>query len=358
MTTVINKALIIRRLMKRVPENAFGLPEGFYRSDLIPADLLLPQDGGLPQDQYPNGGTNSAGLLPLTPLPNGAQSPVLSEELPPALEVLEPTSGNGTLNPDIELDVGGPLPTVTSATAELDRILEVAYVPLSYDEGFPALPDGRPFWSQLEFESLAALTAFEAYLDQGRMGARQLFKLENIDSIAATMAELQEMFDVNYWKARARAFDLFEEAARRRARERAGIELEHQHGVIAESLLQKLVMYFEQEDEEGNNMFLELLTPKVAIDTLGKVVGIARMSHGLSATGGSVNKNGQPQAGGVTPVEVTIRQMAKADGLDPSKIGRENNAALEAVLRDPDATMMLQEIVIKANNPGTPPAGS
>jgi hypothetical protein len=55
-------------------------------------------------------------------------------------------------------------------------VLRAAYVPLNYDCGFPMQDDGRPFWERfLQFEPLDAFVAFQAYLQQGTNGRRQMF---------------------------------------------------------------------------------------------------------------------------------------------------------------------------------------
>jgi hypothetical protein len=57
------------------------------------------------------------------------------------------------------------------------KYLQAAYVPLNYDEGYPIQPDGKPFWTRLPCEPADAYVGFQAYIEQGTTGRRQLFTL-------------------------------------------------------------------------------------------------------------------------------------------------------------------------------------
>lgn len=73
-----------------------------------------------------------------------------------------------------------------------EKVLKAAYVPLSYDEGYPTLPDGRPFWNKLDFEPMDAYIAFQAYLEQGTRGNRQVFLLSNSQHTQQRIAEVRQ----------------------------------------------------------------------------------------------------------------------------------------------------------------------
>lgn len=63
------------------------------------------------------------------------------------------------------------------AREDLSDILEAAYVDLHTDEGFPAFPDGRPFWNRMDCESPFAFHVFKIYLDMGDTGPRSMESL-------------------------------------------------------------------------------------------------------------------------------------------------------------------------------------
>ncbi len=131
-----NKAALVRHLAAKVARNQYGLPEGIYRPDLLP-DPLFPQHS-------------------------------LEEPVAPGSKE---GATNGELVPSHSLQVEPPVPT--NEVSDLD----VAYVPLAYVEGFPTLPEGLPFWHQLDWEPVAAYEVFQSYLVSGQEGARQLFTL-------------------------------------------------------------------------------------------------------------------------------------------------------------------------------------
>lgn len=125
------KVDIVREATKRVPLNSMNLPEGFHRSDLLHLDCIRKI---VPQEE----------LLKL----NG----------------IDLSRGKYTDE--------GPLLILD------ERVVRAAYVPLDYREGFPTLPNGSPFWMELDFEPIDAFRVFERYLKQGtEQGARRLFSL-------------------------------------------------------------------------------------------------------------------------------------------------------------------------------------
>src|SRR6185437_1996462 len=123
------KVNVLREAARRLGTNSLGLPDGFYRPDLLPTDREV-------LERNRQRAKRRQGTTP--------QSPT------------QTASASINYNPaDYEVD---------------DDVLEMAYTPLEYDQGFPQLPDGRPFWEQMEFEPDDAFTAFQAYVAQGTVG--------------------------------------------------------------------------------------------------------------------------------------------------------------------------------------------
>lgn len=308
------KAALVRHLMSKVPKNSLNLPEGIYRTDLIPD-------------------VNDV---------NGSNEP------PQVLSPREPDSADESPSP---------------SEAEAISVFDGAFLPLAYVEGFPALPDGNPFWYRLDFEPLEAFQAFEAYLSQGDQGARQLFilgedGLENGSGPQTTM--LMEWFDLYYWEHRCKSFDLFRIAQARKMREQRALTVDDNHYMLATRLMDQLEAYMLPEDGDDNEFF-DLLTPKVAIDLLKLLTQMQRVSSGLPASGpsgGASDGSHQPGAS----VEVIMRNIIQGnqgsmDGSGPiiDQSGREVSHldALENALQDPDTAALAQELVIKLNSPST-----
>jgi len=242
----------IRKLTEQLPLNDLGLPEGIYRPDLLP-------------DQ--------------------AES--------------ESESESSAESESRELTVIEGLPSIQECS--------IAYIPLSYVEGFPSLPDGRPLWSRLDFEPAEAYVALQAYLQQGHDEARQLFLLldtlnsANLDVKSETplgtqttgtagtagtagthiytATELQDYFHLYYWGPRARAYDLFRGAHNRHVRQERALVVEDSHFMVAGRLLDVCEACLAKED------FFDNISAQ-GIAALVKVAAqLQRISVGLPALG-------------------------------------------------------------------------
>ncbi len=286
---------LIKEASSKLPLNRLGLPEGFYRSDLV--------------------------------APYQMTSPT-------------PTSDEHS-----------------------DQALKRAYVALDYSEGFPALPDGRPYWSRFEFEPTDAFDVFQIYLDQGRKSARQIFHLPDSPGVVQDLVELQEFFNLYYWETRSKAFDLFRAAAGRKERALRALNVEDRHYMIAERLLDKCLMYLginpdtlDFESAEDSEEFWELLTPKTAIDFLKTLSQLQRVSVGLPASGPLPTGPNQ-SANGLSSMEVILRTLhqenADPDLLDISVTDGDGEKITAKLLQNPEALRTAQELIIKLSS-GTP----
>ncbi|KKL46560.1 hypothetical protein LCGC14_2344340, partial [marine sediment metagenome] len=164
---VRRKIEVVKAAASTLPLNSFGLPDGYYRPDLLPT-TLLPEHSDV------------TGSLPVADAINDVLPSGCPLEGDPVTTETDASSDADNDASSIGNQESQEL-TVTNGAREsiLDRqVLQNAYTPLMYDEGFPTQPDGRPFWDRLEFEAVEAFEAFKVYLNQGRAGARQVYDLD------------------------------------------------------------------------------------------------------------------------------------------------------------------------------------
>ena len=390
------KLEVIKAVSERIPMNSLGLPEGFYRPDMLPDSLNSIANGGIGgnhdvagETQHSIDSTQDTNLTePLLPSIKSTPDAGTADELSASDANGVEAEGGEILAPSLVIpsrEIESPnrsleTPLVgTGGAAGMDRrTLMAAFVPLSYDEGFPTLPSGRPFWEQLEFEPLNAYNAFRAYLAQGRTGARQLFTLDDflnkqqaadekakenddiddplcdpnlydptaihVDTINANIGAIQaltEFFHLYYWNLRSRSYDLFRAVVARRTREERALSIESTHYIRAEALLNRL--YMAMNDDE----FFDQLTPKAMIDLYKELTRVMRISSGLPGSGPLEN-----QAPQQTSVELILREASQGYIADDGK-GNEADYARhvrDSILSDPKMAHAAQELIIRMNS--------
>lgn len=244
------------------------------------------------------------------------------------------------------------------------EILKVAYVELNYEFGYPTLMDGRPFWHKFEFEPSFAHALFNIYLDQLTQGPRDL-------ALLASNAEVKELFErmqeasgepitnafskaletlnefsaLYYWRYRAKAYDIYKEAAYRHIRLRRQKSTEDEHFQLATQLLEQL-----RAKVFASPKFFEDMAPKTAVDLLNKLVAIQRISTGLPASGPLAQKE-IPEDTSFEMILRTLQQKAGQSGNNVyDQLGQAvggGKGVLSRVLEDPTSTDMMQEMVIR-----------
>lgn len=317
---VVDRVTTFREAAQRIPLNEYGLPKYLYRADLIPEEL----------PSYP-----------------------AEEQIP---------------------------------------ILNAATIDLTYREGFPTYYSGLAMWSPMPYEPEESYSAFVAYLGLAeRYGVRSLEVLAGptllqdlshtqgdhwdtgVDTspsvnrsqpttalrgegdgspahgVGLTLDQLLDFHTYYFWSARAKAYDLFQLVAHKKLRERRILSTTNAHFLEAEKLLGRVYDYFHEIDPEtGKPIWVEELTPKVAMEMMEKLVKIQRVSIGLPAHG--LANGEQEGTGGVTPganVEVAFRQVARA-GQDPESARQSSQgASIEMLLSDPAAAELAQELIIR-----------
>lgn len=290
-STLSEAAKIIKRASARTPHTGEGLPIGFYRADLVS-----------PPEQ------SSAGL---------------SREKRQVQEV---------------------------------QNLQAAYVELSYDNGYPTLPTNEPFWHKLDYEPGLSFATFQMYLEATEEGARELTILADnaeLQSVWAQarqtptpdrrqiLAELQESSILYYWRARSRAYDLFQEAAYRHKRIRRAMSAEDAHYRLAAAILEGIKPNLESPD------FFKNLKPRDLLDALKAAVNIQRVSVGLPAGGPLPQKEAQ----GATQFEAILRTLGananNSAGVQRKPVSQE---AFRRIMSDPAAVHQMQEMIIRVTN--------
>lgn len=284
-----HRAQLIRRASPRIPVTAEDLPVGFYRCDLLPFAA----------------------------------------------------DDNGTLQ----------------ATKQLKEAedLQAAYCELLYDQGYPTLPSGEPWWHKLDYEPGLAYGAFQIFLDETDEDARELTALAEHPEFLRiletqighpptkqeALQTLQEYYNLYYWKPRARAHDLFKEAAYRHKRIQRAMSAEDYHYTMSTRLLKVVETYLNSEK------FNEGLTPKVAIEALTKLVAIQRISAGLPS-GGPLPTKDTPQSMDFEMILRTLgAQQANNNPNNQQSNSRQRNQVLDNILADPTTAKTMQELVIR-----------
>jgi hypothetical protein len=249
-----------------------------------------------------------------------------------------------------------------SVLAEAEA-LQTAYVDLSFDSGYPTLPGGEPFWHKLEHEPGLEYGAFQIYLEADLEGPRELSvlarnpELLNLYSLhkqrpanqPVTPTELlyilHEASILYFWRSRARAHDLFKEAAYRHIRVKRQQKTEDYHYNIAEKLLAKIEGYF------GEKRFMDEISPKTALDALKALVAIQRVSTGLPA-GGPLSQKEAPET---SEFEMILRQIGQkranqGQNGHGSPLHEVSGSGLtDRLLDDPEMAKMTQELVIRVS---------
>ena len=324
----------IKALTREIPLNDFGLPTGVYRTDLLPFHDYVPK------------GANGANGAHINGNGNGANTDLAVIDVEDSAEC-----GDASVLP-LETE-----PQTYRIAGFPAKSLKGAFVPLQFDEGFPAFNDGNPFWARLEFEPLEAFEAFQKYtqMQQGTAasetdedydgseasGLRSISSLVSVlhpnGEVLVLLDMYQTYYHLYYWGLRAHAYDLFRVAQHHKSQELRAVESQDEHYIMARRLRHKLMKYFDNEED-----FWDLMTPKVGIDMLKTLIGLERISAGLPAAGPSTAERETGK-----PFEVILKSVANVGRLTASATINEEGEVLDKALKDPAATEVLQELIIR-----------
>lgn len=269
-----------------------------------------------------------------------------------------------------------------------------AIIPLSYTEGFPTLPDGRPFWHKLDFESAEAFACFEVYVSLANNGPRHLAAMldsaevvhlltpyantvseysnpnthpNSLSAVASLLPILQEYYTLFFWKDRARAYDLYKEAAYRHIRTRRALSADDTNYTKSTLLIDNIYNMLQSPDALENLKY----EPDKLIAMLEKLVRIQRVSVGMPATAPiEAQKEMAPNQAPAT-FEYFMRRVTQSAeaNTDQSQVGMgmghsnqhgttfdeagkvvpTTDNLLRGALNDPNTARMLQEVIIKVS---------
>ncbi len=326
----------MQALNQATPKNEFGFPMGLYRPDLLPL-----------HEFEPVANVSEVLCADITRPDDDGDAPLDDTDDSQELITLEQTAAS-------------PQDNSTAISTEVDRVagfprssLAAAYEEIQYDEGFPALLDGAPLWSQLPYEPTDAYTCFQAYLQMPDVceGVRLMIDLpelmvrnELLDVNGHTFRDYTPKFRIFHqiynWQARAKAYDLFKVAAHRKQMELRSITMAESHYTKSSGLMTKLLDYMEGED------FWDMITPKVGIDMFKTLQASQRVAVGLPSTGPltAAQTNGHA---GMQPFEVILRSLAQEEN-NQEALTDDGSAQLQKKLTsDPKTLKLAQELVVR-----------
>jgi len=374
----------MRALTTELPLNDFGLPVGIYRSDLLPFHLY---DTHSSHNHHTHSSKDplledpiSEDSQPTAPIPSTLTDLDPPSSSPPShvgkgsIEDIEADaysllSGKGDglreeiapcpLSPSPRHSLAAPAPSEYRIAGFPAQSIQVAFMPLQYDEGFPNFETGRAFWDKLCYEPNDAYMVFERYLlmsfgtagdkeedDPGSAagGIRSLSTLvlqlaPSIDDKALSIMvdKFKTYYHLYYWGLRTRSYDLFKVTQHRQQQELRAIETQDDHYVQSRQLRARLTRYMADEED-----FWDLMTPKVAIDMHKHLTSLERVSAGVLAGGPNDGRS----------FEMAFRTIAQVQFGESTKDGTlldEDGTVLERALEDPVTTKLLQELIIRGN---------
>ncbi len=309
------KAHLFEQLNASLPLNELNLPNFIYRPDML--DHTMIQRALLAfRDQAPTSTTTNS---------QGADS---SEE--------EPDLFSDTILSSLVLDQPGSTTTAIRVSPEtrfqgiqdIQSQMEAAMIHLEYHEGFPALPDGTPFWERLATEPENAFDAFFSYIEAGPTRKRK-------DLIAYPTEQVNEWFHIYFWTYRVKAFELFKVVDANKRRVFRMLQTEDSHFKQAEKLLTKVTATLDgYTAEEWKDVGIERL-----IGALEKLVKVQRISAGLSANGGAIEPEDLKRA---PSTQVIVNQIV--ENTPETQKNREDD--LDLLVDSPESVEMAQQLII------------
>jgi hypothetical protein len=329
----------MQRALQRLPQTGEGIPVGFYRIDLLPppSSTIEEEVRGL--------------QLAYQDLSFEHGYPTLQDGRPWWYKLdFEPGFAYGAFQ--IYLEMGQSAPRALGSLSENEELLRLAAQVYPQEENSNVQTKTQT-QTKTQGKSIQYVprngggpkasngNTAPAPLIAEAPGARADIPTITPSRLSSILTEFSILYN---WKARARAFDLYQDAAYRHRKLRRQSTSEDSHYVMAESLLSKL----KSEVLDAPNFFKDM-DPKVALDMLVKLVSIQRISTGLPASGPLAPKDVPEETSFEMIMRTLGRKAAQTDGnlfdQNGSLLGGQD--VVDKALGDKDATTGLQELIIR-----------
>ena len=272
-----SRADLIKALTQRLPLNEYNLPRFIYRSDLLDWRLFYN----------------------------------------------DPTVSNNSAE------------STASRLHDMEEALQAATIRLSYDQGFPALPNGVALWARLSYEPEEHYAAFTEYCTMA--GARNLAKL-----LQAPLDTILHWYNEDYWAIRVKCYDMMSVIHAAKVREQRILACVDNHYLRAERVLKKL-------DDISSEVAWESLAndPEKFVNVMDKVIKLQRQVLGIMANNGSGSSQ-QAQLSSQTHTESVEFAMKKLVNPSELKLRKDNEGFdIRKLLQDPDSLASAQDLVIR-----------
>jgi len=344
-TTAPGRVALLERAYQKMPTTAEGIPVGYYRVD------MLPQQPGSIQEEVAHLRAAYQDLHFTDGYPTFADGRPFWSRFD-----FEPGFAFGCFEMYLEQGSGDRDAEGLRNLGELSRNPELLNL------GAMHYSDRRPSASQ-ERSDVSKPKTEAAPQTQAKSGAIRVIPHSHSHSQSAqapkeseiappraddkwfTQKELASILNeyatLYQWRSRAKAYDLYCEAAYRHKRFKRQGTVEERHYLMASKLLERL----EAQVLNGDDFF-ENMDPKVALDMLNKLVAIQRVSVGLPASGPLAPKDEREE----TSFEMILRTLGRRANIQDAGGGRTvagQSEVLSRVLETPESTSQMQELVIK-----------
>ncbi len=220
--------------------------------------------------------------------------------------------------------------TAVEGLEDIQSQLEAAMVTLDYGEGFPALPNGVPFWRRLDTEPENAFDAFVGFIELGPTRKR-------VDLIAYPPEEVTAWYHMYAWAYRVKSFDLFRVVDANKRRLHRMLSTEDDHYNVAEKLMRQIAPLFEGAEFAEK---LKALDPDKLIGVLEKVTKLQRVSVGLNANGGAIDASDLKKA---PTTNVLVQQIVQ----NAPETAQKQEDMPDLLTESPDAVDLAQELIIR-----------
>lgn len=235
-----------------------------------------------------------------------------------------------------------------------NQFCEAATLHITFDHGYPAILETKPFWEQLPSEPYDAFNAFMVYLELPEKSNHQnpIRILPMIATLVGQPIEVvTEWCHMFYWHYRSRSYDLFIIACHRKQREQRIMSIEGKHFKQAEEYLEKVdkiirtkldlaINAIGSKDDDGSE--LDDIKLKEVVDIFERLAKIQRISVGLPANGATQIDTGLRHA----TINDELKQVVK-DSVGEATTATRRPAEMDKLLDNPEDLARIQDLITR-----------